>query len=378
MSGTQGLKRTPFTGAYPDGVAEWIDVFGYATPVTWGDPGAEHGAVRNRAAAMDFSMLLKWDIRGPSAVDVVDRVFSRDVARQKPGRVSYGVVTSEAGMMVDDCTVFLHDPEHVRMFGANPRVGEFLAAQAPGDVAVTQLRDDLADLSVQGPKSREILQRLTGADLSGAALPYYSFVAGVEMAGIPAQISRIGYTGELGFEVLVPADRAVPFWDALFEAGSDDGLLPAGAAAVMMCRIEAGMIMGEIEYDETMTPYECRMGWAVDLRKGEFQGKSALARAKASPRVDVVSVVLTGEEECDGAPLTVDGERIGHVTMAIPSPHLGGRMLGLARVDVEHAAPGTVLDVGADGGPDGDPGGDRTATIVHMPVYDPQRTRVRR
>ena len=194
---------------------------------------------------------------------------------------------------------------------------------------------------MQGPKSREILQRLTGTDLSDAALPYYSFLTGVEMAGIPAQVSRIGYTAELGFEVLVAADRAVPFWDALFEAGSGDGLLPAGAAAVMMCRIEAGMIMGELEYDETMTPYECRMGWAVDLGKEEFQGKSALARARDSPSVDVVSVVLSGEGEYDGAPLTVDGERVGHVTMAVPSPHLGGRFLGLARVDVKHAAPGS-------------------------------------
>ena len=370
MSAVQGLKRTPFTDAYPHGVAEWIDVFGYATPVTWGDPGAEYDAVRNNAAAMDFSMLLKWDVRGPTAVDVVNRVFSRDVARQKPGRISYGVVTSDSGTMVDDCTVFVHGPEHVRMFGANPRVGEFLVAQAPESVTVTQRRDDLADLSVQGPKSREILQRLTGTDLSNAALPYYSFVTGIELAGIPAQISRIGYTGELGFEVLVAADRAVPFWDALFEAGSGDGLVPAGAATVMMCRIEAGMIMGELEYDETVTPYECRMGWAVDLRKMEFQGRSALARAKDEPRLDVVSVVLSDEGEYDGAPLTVAGERIGHVTMAIPSPYLDGRILGLARIDVKHAAPGSVLDVGADG--------DRTATIVPMPVYDPERTRVRR
>ena len=370
MSGIEGLKRTPFTGAYPDGVTDWIDVFGYATPVTWGDPGSEYDAVRNAAAAMEFSMLAKWDVRGPTAVDVVDRVFSRDVARLRPGRIRYGVVTSEAGTMVDDCTVFLHGPEHVRMFGGNPLVGEFLAAEAPGDVTVTQRRDDLAQLSVQGPKSREILQRLTGADLSNAALPYYSFVAGVEMAGIPAQVGRIGFTGELGFEVLVAADRAVPLWDALFEAGRPDGLLPAGAAAVMMCRIEAGMIMGELEYDETMTPWECRMGWAVDLGKETFQGKSALARTRDNPSVDVVSVVFSGEGEYDGVPLTVDGEQVGHVTMAIPSPHLGGRFLGLARVGVKHTAPGSVLDVGV--------GGDRTATIMQMPLYDPERTRVRR
>ena len=370
MSGIQDLKRTPFTEAYPDGVTEWIDVFGYAVPVTWGDPGAEYDAVRNAAAAMEFSMLPKWDVRGPSAIDTVNRVFSRDVSTQKPGRIRYGVVTTEAGTMVDDCTVFVHAPDHARVFGGNPLTGDLLAAQAPGDVTVTQRRDDFAQLSVQGPKSRDMLQRLTAADLSDAALPYYGFVAGVEIAGVAAQINRIGFTGELGFEVLVAADRAVSLWDALFEAGSGDGLLPAGAAAVMMCRIESGMIMGEIEYDGTMTPYECRMGWAVDLGKDDFRGKSALARARDRPTVDVVSVVFSGEGEYDGAPLTIGGERVGHVTMAVPSPHLGGRYLGLARIGVEHATPGSEFGVGADG--------NRTATIVPMPVYDPDRTRVRR
>ena len=369
MSETQHLERTPFADALPDGVSEWIDVFGYATPLTWGDPGAEYDAIRNRAAAMDFSMLRKWDIRGPSAVQVVDRVFSRDLSRQRSGRISYGVVTSESGKMVDDCTVFLHDPEHVRMFGANPLVGEFLAAQAPDSVSVTQRREDLAQLSVQGPVSRDILQRLTDTDLSNAALPYYSFIADIEIAGIPAQLSRIGFTGELGYEVVVAADRAVPLWSALFESGARDGLLPAGAAVVMMCRIESGMIMGELEYDETMTPYECRLGWTVDLEKGDFQGKSALARAASCPSLDVVSVVFSDEGEYDGTALTAGGRRVGHVTMAVTSPYLDGRILGMARIDAKLSAPGTVLDVDVEG--------NRTATIVKTPVYEPKKTRVR-
>lgn len=365
---TSELKSTPFSGAYPAGVTEWIDVMGFAVPVTWGNPGAEYDAVRNHAAAMEFSMLLKWDVRGPSAKQVVNSIFSRDVSRLQPGRIAYGVITDEDGKMVDDCTVFVHGPEHVRIYGGNPEVTQYLGNRHPANVVVEQVREAFAQLSVQGPKSRRILEKLTSRSLSNESLPYYRFLEDVEMAGMPVQISRIGFTGELGFEILLPTGQAGRFWNALFEAGETDGLLPAGAAAVMMCRIEAGMIMAELEYDRTMTPYECRMGWAVDLSKDDFQGKSALELAKDSPQVGICSVVLPGEGEFDGRPLARDGRAVGHVTMAVPSPCLGGRFLGLARVGRDCLAPGTGLDL---------EGSEQPATVVSTPVYDPERTRVR-
>ncbi len=365
---TGELKPTPFAEAYPDGVAEWMDVMGFAVPVTWGDPAAEYDAVRSHAAAMEFSMLLKWDVRGPAAKEVVDSIFSRDMSRVPPGRIAYGVVTDEYGKMVDDCTVFVHGTEHVRIYGGNPEVEKYLDNRCPVGVSVEQVREAFAQLSVQGPKSRRILQKLTGQSLSSESLPYYRFLEDVEMAGMPVQVSRIGFTGELGFEILLPAGQAGRFWDTLFEAGETDGLLPAGAAAVMMCRIEAGMIMADLEYDHTMTPYECRMGWAVDLSKDDFQGRSALALAKDSPRVGICSVILPGEGEFDGRPLARDGAVVGRVTMAVPSPCLGGRLLGLARVGRDCLAPGTILEL---------EGLDQPATVVSTPVYDPERTRVR-
>ena len=363
------LKQTPFAAAYPAGVVEWIDVFGYAVPVTWGDPGAEHDAVRNRAAAMEFSMLLKWDIEGPGAVQVVDSIFSRDVSRMESGQVAYGVVVSEDGTMVDDCTVFVHSPDHVRIFGGNPEVGEFLEKYRQGNVSITPRRDQLAQLSVQGPESRNILQQLTDASLSNDSLPYYRFLTDVDMAGMSVQVSRIGFTGELGYEIMLPVENAVAFWNALFEVGAPSGLLPAGAAAVMMCRIESGMIMAEFEYDESMTPYDCRMGWAVDLDKKDFQGKQALVSAKDKSSLTVVSVVLSQDGEYDGVSLLVDGTKVGFITMAIPSPCLGGRVLGLARVDRAHSEIGTEFDLDAESS--------AKAEIVPMPVYDPERTRVR-
>jgi len=369
MTRPDHLKSTPFAAAYPGGVVEWIDVLGCAVPLTWGDPVAEYNAVRRAAAAMEFSMLLKWDVEGNGAVATVNAVFSRDVGTLSPGRIAYGVVVNESGGMVDDCTVFVHSAEHIRVFGGNPEVGDYLDAHRSAGVRVTQRRDDVAQLSVQGPSSRRILQRLTDADLSGDALPYYRFLTGVTMAGLTAQVGRIGFTGELGYEIVLPARHAETFWHALFDVGAPAGLLPAGAAAVMMCRIESGMLMAELEYDHSMTPFECRMGWAVDFSKAHFHGRQALMAARENPVLTVVSVLLPAGAEYDGVALMSNGVEVGRISMAVTSPYLGGETLGLARVKREFSAVGAELDLaGVAGG---------AAKIVETPVYDPGRVRVR-
>ena len=135
----------------------------------------------------------------------------------------------------------------------------------------------------------------------------------------------------------------------------------------MMARIEAGLIMGGLEYDETSTPWECRMGWAVDLAKPEFQGKAALAASKASTRKTLVSIAFPkGAEGLDGAEIKVGGSPVGAISMAIPSPALDGKMLALARIDKVHASVGTSIAAAGTSG-----------TIVSMPVYDPDRKRAR-
>ena len=363
------LKQTPFSASYPDGVVEWIDVFGYAVPLTWGDPDAEYAAVRNHAAAIDFSMLLKWDVEGAGAIQTVNSIFSRDISEMKPGTIAYGVVVSEAGKMIDDCTVFVYGLEHVRVFGANPMVGDLLDIYCPNNVTVSERRKEIAQLSVQGPLSREILQKLTSTDISNDALRWYHFMTDVDMAGMKVQISRIGYTGELGYEIMLPVDSAQAFWDALFEVGEPLGLLPAGAACVMMCRIEAGLIMGEVEYDHTMTPYECRMAWSVDLKKDHFHGKEALIEAQKNPSLDIVSVLLPGEGEYDGVELMDNNKKVGIVTMAIPSTYLDGQFLGFARINRAIASVGKKLDLNMES--------NGKAEIVATPVYDPERVRSR-
>lgn len=371
MNHPESVKKTPFAEHYGEGVTEWQDVFGFGIPVTWGDVPAEYHALRNDAAAMEFSMLLKFDVEGAGALETVDRVFSRDVTRIAAGRIAYGcVVTPEEGMMVDDCTVFVYGPEHVRVIGAHGELGEYLEREKSPGVTITERRDELAQLSVQGPKSRRILQRMTATDLSNTGLPYYSFVTGADLAGVPAQISRLGYTGELGYELMLPVERTGDLWKALVAAGKDDGLMAVGGAVVMAARLEAGLIMGGLEYDENTSPFECRMGWAVDLDKGDFQGKDALVRLKANPRTRVVSVVIDGpEQDYSFSGLLAGTDDVGSVTIAMPSFYLDGKILGLAKVAIAHAKVATVLGVAANAS--------AQATVVAMPVYDPERLKVR-
>ena len=366
----QGLAPTPFHQHTPE-VEEYIDVYGFAVPLRITDPEAEYDAIRNGVGVLEFSMLYKWDITGAGAIAVADSVFSRNLAQLPIGRVAYGVITDAAGFMVDDCTAMVHDPEHVRIFGGNPESMRILQDSAPGSVNVTERRSDFAVLSIQGPRSRDLLQRLTGTDLTNEAFPYYTFRTDLTVAGLKAQINRLGFTAELGYEVMVSVHDADALWEAVFDAGQDLGVQACAAAALMMCRVEAGMIMGELEYDRTVSPYECRMGWAVDLDKRPWLGRDALKARKDVDAGRVVSVRTDAPPEAaEAAALCQHGTEVGRITMAIASPALGGATLGLARIHREAAAVGTVLTLDIEG--------EQTwAEVVATPVYDPERTRVR-
>ena len=183
-------------------------------------------------------------------------------------------------------------------------------------------------------------------------------------------MNRLGFTAELGYEIWVDADRALDLWDALFATGEPFGLIQIGANAVMMVRVEAGLIMGEgLEYDSTVSPFECGLGWAIDFEKGDFRGREALLRLRQRANATGDRPLASGGDAASGAPLEHAGQRIGHVTMSMPSPYAGAT-LGLARVKREQAAVGTSVAARlSDGLIEGE--------IVSMPVYDPDRTRVR-
>jgi aminomethyltransferase len=365
-------KETAFYPRLKALTDEWMDLFGYSAPTEVTDTQEEYRAVRETAGLMDFTMLRKVDLDGDGALDLVNSIVTRDVSALTPGRIAYGALTDENGKMVDDCTTMMRAADRVRFCGANDRDYEIFTAAAEGTgIAVSELTDAMPHLCLQGPRSREILQGLTDADLSNAAFPYYTFREDVEIAGIPIFMTRLGYTAELGYELWADRDRALELWDALVEAGGPQGMKVIGMVALDLFRIEGGFIIGGVEYDPTVSPYECGLGWSVDLDKGDFQGKESLARDREATNLRLTSVVLErGGDEASGAPLWIGEEEVGIVTQAVVSPYLGGKTLGLAKIRKELKEPGraVVAQVGDE---------QVAGEVVSHPVYDPERRRAK-
>jgi aminomethyltransferase len=365
-------KETAFYPRLKALTDEWMDLFGYWAPTEVTDTQEEYRAVRETAGLMDFTMLRKVDLDGDGALDLVNSIVTRDVSALTPGRIAYGALTDENGKMVDDCTTMMRAADRVRFCGANDRDYEIFTAAAEGTgIAVSELTDAMPHLCLQGPRSREILQGLTDADLSNAAFPYYTFREDVEIAGIPIFMTRLGYTAELGYELWVDRDRALELWDALVEAGGPQGMKVIGMVALDLFRIEGGFIIGGVEYDPMVSPYECGLGWSVDLHKGDFQGKESLARDREATNLRLTSVVLErGGDEASGAPLWIGEEEVGIVTQAVVSPYLGGKTLGLAKIREELKEPGraVVAQVGDE---------QVAGEVVSHPVYDPERRRAK-
>lgn len=363
------LTPLPTATRYPDSAGELLEVYGYGAPLWLADPTTEYETVRHAVGLIDFSMLYKVDVQGAGALDVANRVVCRNLRRVPHGRIAYGPIVDERGMMVDDCTAIVFSPEHVRVTGGSPADERILREASSGTgLTVCERRQELVHLCLQGPESRRVLQRLTNADLSNEAFSYYEWRAGIVLAGIRVHLNRLGFTGELGYEIWAPRERALELWDVLVESDARG----FGAAALMSLRTEVGYVMGDgVDYDNSITPYECGLGWAVDLGKPDFRGREALARAEKTVRRTLVSVIVDADpDSASGAALEHDGAIVGALHMAVPSPQLGGRTLSLAHVDLTAAEPGTTLKAVM---------GDQhvAAEVVPTPVYDSERTRVR-
>jgi aminomethyltransferase len=365
-----GLEPNPTTARFAHRVSEWADSFGRPFAIDYGDPAKEYKALREAVVALEYSTIRKWFVEGPDAVAAVDKVFSRNVRALRVGGIAYGVFTDDNGFMIEDTTLVKLSPEIVLVLGGEQLTQQQLEQAAPEGTTVTDRRAEFAAVSLQGPSSRTLLQRLTTADISNEALPYYGSLLDVEVANVPATILRLGFTAELGYEVIVPIEHTDSLWDAIL-AQRDLGIELMGLEAIFVARTEAGMVMNEYEYDRSTTPYECRLGWTIDFEKGPFQGRDALLAKKDNVPTRLVSVETTAAAGgLDGQYLFIDGRPVGRVSMAVSSPALGGRTLALARVDTAHAHIGTALEV--------DTGqGLAAATVRRTPAYDPERTRVK-
>jgi glycine cleavage system aminomethyltransferase T len=331
----------------------------------------EYRACREAAALMDFTMLRKVDIDGPGAQAFVNGIVTRDVSKLGVGQIGYGALCDEHGKMIDDCTVMVRSADSIRFCGANDRDFQLFSEQAPAGITVTELTDATPHLCLQGPLSRSMLQPLANRDISNAAFPYYTFREDVEIAGIPVFMTRLGYTAELGYELWIERDRALDLWDALVGALIPQGMKVIGMIALDLFRIEGGFIIGGVEYDPTVSPYECGLGWSVDLDKGDFQGREGLVRDRDATDLRLGSVVLaSGGDAASSAPLLLDGAEVGLVTQAVESPFLGGRTLGLAKIRQDLRVPGTKVAARVGGE-------DVPGEVVEHPVYEKERRRAK-
>ena len=354
----------------------------------------EYNAIRNAAALIDITPLYKYLITGKDATKLVNRVITRDINKVKVGQVIYCCWCDEQGKVIDDGTITRLQENKYRWTAADPSLRWFTQNGLNMDVQVEDISESTAALALQGPTSGKLLKTLAEADI--ANLNYFRVTSG-KIAGVPVDISRTGYTGDLGYEIWVPWSDAVKVWDALVQKGKQFDLHAAGMLALDVARIEAGLLLIEVDYisskkalipSQKYSPYELGFGRMVHLEKENFIGRSALLRDQKNgvPRqlvgleVDWTQVEtlyekfgLTPAAPSQASrvhvPVYLEGMQVGKATSTTWSPLLK-KMIALASVETAHSKPGTKLqmEVTIEAVRQ-----QVTATVVKLPFFNPER-----
>jgi len=358
---------------------------GYWLATDYTNHGAidEYWACRERAIVTDLSALRKFEVFGPDAEALLQWCVTRDMRRLAVGQVTYAALCYPSGGMVDDATVLRLGPDKFRFVGGDDYDGVWLREQAKARglrAWVKTSTEQLHNIAVQGPKSRDILKEVVWtppAQPSVEELGWFRLTIGRigHYHGAPVVVSRTGYTGELGYELWCHPEDALTVWDAVWEAGKPHDLAPLGLEALDMLRIEAGLVFAGAEFCDQTDPFEAGIGFTVPLKtkKDDFVGRAALERRAAHPQRRLVGLELEGEEPAAHADCVhVGRSQVGEVTSATRSPVLR-KNIALCRLDVEYAASGTEVEVGKlDGHQKRIP-----ARVVPIPFYDPEKKRVR-
>jgi aminomethyltransferase len=311
--------------------AKLADFGGWSMPIEYAGGGvlAEHAAVRERVGLFDVSHLGTATVRGSGAAAFVDSCLTNDLGRIGPGQAQYTLAClpdgdPKAGGVIDDLIVYLHTDDDVLIVPNAANAADLLARladAAPAGVEVADRHEDVAVLAVQGPRSLQVLELL---GLPGE-LSYMSFVTGSGGRGAEVTVCRTGYTGEHGYELLVAAERAGELWDALLEAGQDEGLRPCGLGARDTLRTEMGYPLHGHELSHDITPVQARAGWAVGWKKPAFWGREALLVEKESgPARQLWGLRAAGRgiPRPGMAVLDATGSTVGEVTSGTFSPTL--------------------------------------------------------
>jgi aminomethyltransferase len=342
------LKKTPLYEKHVALKAKIIDFGGWAMPVQYTNVIDEHKATRNAAGLFDICHMGEIEVKGPQALDLLQLVLTRNLADQNTGQVKLSALLNEDGGIIDDLTVYkLDDNSYMLVTNATPKDRDWqwinsIQKQKRFDCTLEDISERMGKLDLQGPHSEEILQKLTKTNLK--ALRFYNFCES-PVAGVPAIISRSGYTGEDGFEIYANADIIGNIWDKLMIAGEPLGMKPAGLGARDTLRLEAGMMLNGQDMNESVSPLEVPYSWIVDTNK-EFVGKAALmARKNSGIGNKLVGIEMTGRGIArHGYKVFHDKREIGIVASGTFSPTLN-KAIGLAFVNMAYSAPDTQITV---------------------------------
>jgi aminomethyltransferase len=332
---------------------------------------------------MDLTPLRKFEVTGPDAESLLQYALTRNVRKLAVGQVVYTAMCYEHGGMVDDGTLFRLGHNKFRWIGGDDYGGIWLRelAEKLGLKAwVRSSTDQLHNVALQGPKSRDILRQVIWTPPTQPTvdeLGWFRFTIGRigGFEGAPVVVSRTGYTGELGYEIFCHPKDALTVFDAVWKVGEPHGLRPLGLHALDMLRIEAGLVFAGYEFCDQTDPFEAGIGFTVPLasKNEDFVGREALVRRKTHPQKMLVGLEMEGDEEIGHGDCVHAGRaQVGVITSATHSPILK-KTIALARVDVTHGASGTQVEIGKlDGHQKRLP-----ARVVRFPHYDPEKTRVR-
>ncbi|HEY9284530.1 MAG TPA: glycine cleavage system aminomethyltransferase GcvT [Pyrinomonadaceae bacterium] len=351
MTAAPSLKQTPLNAAHRRLGARMVDFGGWDMPVQYPSGTVEeHLRTRTRAALFDVSHMGEIEVRGADAIPFVNRLCSNDAAKLVDGQAQYSALTTERGTVVDDLLVYRFAGDHLLLVvnaSTTDKDWDWLASHKRDEQVVLVNRSaDFCQIAVQGPDAARVLQTLTETPLE--EIKYYHFREGA-VDGVPAIISRTGYTGEDGFEVYADSDKAERLWDGLLAAGgygTPEGILPAGLAARNTLRLESAMALYGHEITEDTTLLEANLGWITKLNKGDFTGRDALARQKEEGvRRKLVGFEVTERGIArDDQDVLAGGECVGRVTSGSPAPFLK-KNIGMAYVPAELASEGQELHI---------------------------------
>jgi sarcosine oxidase subunit alpha len=379
------VRRTPMHYQHDRLGAVWMDMGDWKRPRYYDSAGTgnqelcleqEYRAVRERAGVIDVSTLGKIEVKGSDAGRLLDLVFTHNFSTLPIGRVRYSMLCDELGTILDDGTISRMDAQRYFLTTTTGNVDfvqqwlEWWAAAGGFQVNITNLTAGLASMNLAGPLARGVLAQLTDCDLSSAAFPYMDWRQAT-VGGVPATMMRIGFVGEMGWEIVVPAEYGSHLWEQVLRAGASVDLLPFGVETQRVLRLEKKHVIVGVDTDALCNPYEVGMAWVARLDKADFIGRAALARMKQSP----LERMLVGFEmegsiaPPDGSPVLVAGNPVGWAT-SVRFSWEKRKVIGMAWVTPAEAKHGTPITLRSDAV-------DYSAHVVEQVFYDPSGQRLK-